>query len=358
MNTLGSTVPGPGTIGSALTPVSATSNTMAAAASNVPIAIANGAQVAVPNAPGVSGQLPIAGTIVNGAQVAVPSALGMPGQVSITGTSPATNTFGGTAAAANVGGGNALIPNFSPGNAIGSVSGDAPAGNMTGQSIGSSGVVPMAEVNASSEIAAAASQAPTMADGTNATEGAPGMDANGTGDADRGALSWHSVGVLAAGPGILLALVFLLGPADRKNAAQKAVVSSIARLIGLALLVRFVQLSVPWSGFLFDGCFYSSMNGLAASAGLATSCLLPWFETLGLPVPVSGGGGLRASCVGLGTTASTGVGLALYTGDQICADRFLHLNVALAVVAVLLGFAWLKGEGGGLMGLVATARGG
>lgn len=193
-----------------------------------------------------------------------------------------------------------------------------------------------------------------IASGANST-----VATNSTGaDVQLGALTRRQFGILAALPAVLAALVFVLAPSEKQEAVKKAPVTWTARFLAVPLLARFAWLSLPWSGYLFGGCMYSAINGLVATMGLTTSCLVPWLEALGVPVPIAGGGGLRASCAGLGSAAGTGLGLAFSTGDSSCASSFLYLNIGLGVVAALLGLAWLKGEGGGVMGLMAAARGG
>lgn len=128
-------------------------------------------------------------------------------------------------------------------------------------------------------------------------------------------------------------------------------VSWTARTCGLMLMWKFLIISLPWVGFLLNGCFWSSIGGLTTAITLGVICLPPYFELLDIRASLPATG-LRVSACLIGSAGGSGVSCAFFIGDQMCAGTFLWLSVLLCVDCLLFGWAWWQGEGGGVMGLL------
>jgi len=127
----------------------------------------------------------------------------------------------------------------------------------------------------------------------------------------------------------------------------------VARIGAFQLMGMFAVSSLPWIGFLLDGCFFNALNGLFAVLTLAATALPQTLELLGSQAPgFLPASGLRSSASLLGSSGVTGLGLAISTGSSGCAEFFLQLSVALLLDAAIFAWAWWRGEGGGLMGLL------
>lgn len=94
------------------------------------------------------------------------------------------------------------------------------------------------------------------------------------------------------------------------------------------LTVLFLWRSLPWASYLFSGCFWSSIQGLWASAALAASCLPQILALFDVPIPGfirNNAVGLRNSAVALATSSASAIPVALAFGDVACTSTFIHL---------------------------------
>mmetsp|Transcript_129317 Transcript_129317/g.360168 ORF Transcript_129317/g.360168 Transcript_129317/m.360168 type:complete len:355 (+) Transcript_129317:200-1264(+) len=143
----------------------------------------------------------------------------------------------------------------------------------------------------------------------------------------------------------------LLRTPERREKVTEKPVSWIARTVGLLLMCKLLVVSLPKVGFLFNGCFWSSVGGLSAVAALAAACIPPFFELLDHPAPLAATGP-HISAGLLVSSGASGVSLAIWFGEAVCAHIFFWLSFVLCIDGLLFGWAWWRGEGGGAMGLL------
>merc|ERR1719263_875877 len=108
---------------------------------------------------------------------------------------------------------------------------------------------------------------------------------------------------------------------------------------------------------MFNGCLYLSIHGLSASFSLCCMSLPHWCELFQISLPwwtkLFSISSLRTAGASLTSIGTTGVWLALWWGHGAeCTDHFWILEILLLLDGLLFTYAWWKGEGGGLMGLM------
>jgi len=97
------------------------------------------------------------------------------------------------------------------------------------------------------------------------------------------------------------------------------------------------------------------LNGLVSIVTIAAIALPPWLDFAGVHMRLPTVD-LRMSAAFLGSASASGICLVFFVGDGSCAWRFFAPNLWLLVASGVFVFAWIRGEGGGLMGAIASVR--
>lgn len=133
--------------------------------------------------------------------------------------------------------------------------------------------------------------------------------------------------------------------------------SFAGRILATALFGMLLLTSLPFVGDMFNGCFYLSCQGLSASGTLFCMSIPHWLKLFDVPVPgwvlKFSLDDLKAGGIALGSLGWSGLSLCFWWGwNTPCTSHFLMLEVLLVVDSSIFAWAYQKGEGGGLMGLL------
>jgi len=209
----------------------------------------------------------------------------------------------------------------------------------------------------------------TMTSAGAAATGPPPSNSTSSTRAEEASLVHQHIGLcigLSALALVSMCWLLWLTPADKRELVdrfKKTPCTQIARVFALLLLYNFFIVSLPFFGFMFDGCFISSCSGWLTVATLACTCLPQTLDMLKLPAPQfvkSLEVGLAASAICSLANGTSGIIEAALYGDTGCKNTFLALSVGLVLDGILFGWALYRGEGGWLirraMGVLDTTH--
>eukprot|EP00411_Alexandrium_monilatum_P121055 CAMPEP_0175648262 /NCGR_PEP_ID=MMETSP0097-20121207/8243_1 /TAXON_ID=311494 /ORGANISM="Alexandrium monilatum, Strain CCMP3105" /LENGTH=344 /DNA_ID=CAMNT_0016954179 /DNA_START=103 /DNA_END=1134 /DNA_ORIENTATION=- len=231
-------------------------------------------------------------------------------------TTPATAGTPPTLPPPSTTGAAASAPRASTSGAAASAAGGS--SGAAGQSTGAAGTTPRA---AGSSASTTGPRAGARAPCANATAG--GMC---VGPVDKSFLQKYRrvlrTGVLMVAVGALASLA--LSTQERRGKVANKPVLFTARMLGIYVMGDLLFMSLPRVGYLYAGCWWNSINGLSAAPTLAIACVPDVFELLGWPKPFAATGA-HMSAVMIASSGASGISVAVFFGEPVCARRFFWL---------------------------------
>lgn len=133
--------------------------------------------------------------------------------------------------------------------------------------------------------------------------------------------------------------------------------SACGRTLAVAVMGMLALTSAPFIGDMFSGCFYLSCHGLSAATTLLCMSVPHWMKLFNLPVPrwldAMSIESLKVAGSMLTSAGSSGIAMCFgWNAGEPCTSHFVMLEFLLLLDGLLFTYAWFRGEGGGLMGLL------
>eukprot|EP00419_Tripos_fusus_P008991 CAMPEP_0172663242 /NCGR_PEP_ID=MMETSP1074-20121228/5801_1 /TAXON_ID=2916 /ORGANISM="Ceratium fusus, Strain PA161109" /LENGTH=367 /DNA_ID=CAMNT_0013479207 /DNA_START=74 /DNA_END=1177 /DNA_ORIENTATION=+ len=181
--------------------------------------------------------------------------------------------------------------------------------------------------------------------GVPSTHNCSNVTTSATGCASR-ARTWKGWFIVALAPVLCVFVamgIVAMQSSTKKDKLGKKPFSWTARALGLIVAWNLLLMSLPKVGYIFAGCFWSSVTGLTTVLTFGACCVSPVCDFLDIP-SVFGSLSNRVTASTLLTGGGSGLSFALFVGDPVCARTFVWLFIFCCIDGAIFGWAFWKGE--------------